>query len=115
MARSTPGTRMRRALVKDLRTVKDTINQALRYWTPRSTVYVPDAEREANNGRWDRPRRPEEYPEARLDFVADAWHRVDESIKILVDQREQLAAYYHQLKAQQTAAATAHKEEVTTP
>lgn len=100
MARSTPGTRFRRELVKDLQRTRKHIDWVNWIWTRRgtSTVYISPEEREPGSNAYLRPRRPEEYPENNLNDLKASWAQVDAAISELVAIRARLADRWHELK-----------------
>lgn len=101
MARSTPGTRMRRQTAKELQEVRNRLDWVKRVFSPRSTVYISQEDRKPGDNAYLRPREPHEYPENNTAKLTQAYGQVNAAINALTEIRERLAQRYHEVLAQQ--------------
>lgn len=90
--------RQRRAVLKALIEVRRQLALLRDHWDVRGTVHVEPQERAPGSNTWQRPRRPDEYPEERPESWAYLYNVTDETVRTLVELREIALRRYKEIQ-----------------
>lgn len=82
----------RRETLRQINTIRKTLDSLHRWWTVRSTVYVDPADRAPGSNVYLRPREVNEYPEAQPRYWAGTVAAIDKAIQDLQKLREYCVA-----------------------